>query len=205
MLVVFILDKSGSMDVCKEATISGFNEYIEGLAKQKGVKYKMSLTLFDNLVENRYTNKSLSFIGKLNTKNYKPSGSTAMYDAIHKTLVATEKDIDDKAKVLCVIMTDGEENASSEVTEKQVSLKIKELENKNWSFVFLGANQDAWVTGQKFGFSKSNTATYNASMRGMSTAFSTLTNNTSSYGASSASVNNSFFSEEDQNNLKNSN
>ena len=203
MNVVFILDKSGSMESVKEATISGFNEYVTGLENDKTVTYKMSLTLFNHQVEKKYSGIALSEVEELSDENYKPTGGTAMYDAIHSTLVESEKDLDPEEKVLCVIMTDGEENASREVNQEEVGKRIKQLEKKNWSFVFLGANQDAWIAGQKFGFSQANVATYNASTRGTKTAFHTVLSNTRAYAASDATTNSSFFSSSDKSNIEN--
>lgn len=203
MNVVFILDKSGSMESVKEATIRGFNEYVTGLENDKTVTYKMSLTLFNHYVEKKYSGIPLSEVEELSDENYKPTGSTAMYDAIHSSLVESEKDLDPEEKVLCVIMTDGEENASREVNQEEVGKRIKQLEKKNWSFVFLGANQDAWIAGQKFGFSQANTVTYNSTTRGTKAVFDTVLANTAAYAASDATTNSAFFSSSDKSGIEN--
>ncbi len=50
-----------------------------------------------------------------------------------------------------VVMTDGEENASSEVTKKDVGLALKEAEKKGWQTVFLGVAFDAFADKQGVG------------------------------------------------------
>ena len=47
VLINFVLDESGSMETCRDATISGFNEYIESLKKIKE-KVLFSLVKFDS-------------------------------------------------------------------------------------------------------------------------------------------------------------
>jgi hypothetical protein len=66
-----------------------------------------------------------------------------------------EKDVDPDAagKVLAVITTDGLENRSREVSAEQLQDMIADREAKGWTFIFLGAAQDAWLTGTGYGLS----------------------------------------------------
>lgn len=201
-LVVFILDKSGSMMSCKDATISGFNEYINTLKKDKKISYSMSFTLFDTLFTERYTNEPLKAVEELSTKNYVPDGMTAMYDAIGHTLSATEKTLKKEQKVLCVIMTDGQENSSKEYTDKGIKDVIAKLEKTGkWSFVFLGANQDSWLVGQKFGLAAMNVADFNATGAGVQATMQTMATNTAFFAQSASAQTRGYFSKEDQDNL----
>ena len=65
--------------------------------------------------------------------------------------------VDPKAdgRVLAVILTDGLENASQEVTASQVRRMIAEREAEGWTFIYMGANQDAWAAGGALGVSGS--------------------------------------------------
>jgi uncharacterized protein YegL len=201
-LVSFILDKSGSMGAVRESTISGFNEYLKTL-KNKKVQMSFSLTLFDTAVEKLYVNVPLKKIEELNEKTYTPDGMTALYDAVCQTIVEIEKTITKDQKSLVVIMTDGEENASQEYTQKELKKKIEELtKTKLWSFVFLGANQDAWASAQKFGISKMNAAAFNSTDAGITATFSGLSANTEAFAVSAKNVTSAFFSIKDQKSLK---
>lgn len=201
-LVSFILDKSGSMGAVRESTISGFNEYLKTL-KNKKVQMSFSLTLFDTAVEKLYVNVPLKKIEELNEKTYTPDGMTALYDAVCQTIVEIEKTITKDQKSLVVIMTDGEENASQEYTQKELKKKIEELtKTKLWSFVFLGANQDAWANAQKFGISKMNVAAFNSTDAGITATFSGLSANTEAFAVSVKNVTQAFFSIKDQKGLK---
>ena len=117
LLVSFILDESGSMSSFEEATISGFNEYIETLKQRRGT-LRMTLTKFNsdgiNVV---YDDKAIGEVVSLNNDTYKPDAVTPLYDAIAKTI----QDIsEDRNNVLCIIMTDGLENASTEYKREDV-------------------------------------------------------------------------------------
>lgn len=201
-LVAFILDKSGSMGVIASATRSGFNEYIGDLQKDKKGSYSISLTLFDTLVDKRHVNTPIGKVEKLTKVNYIPSGMTALYDAAMQTIDAAEKSAKKGQKVLCIIMTDGEENSSVEYKAADLKKKIKELEGKgNWSFVFLGANQDSWQVGGNIGISAMNTANYNATAGGAGAGFATMSANTRAFGGNDTMATSSFFSKSDQDNL----
>lgn len=56
-------------------------------------------------------------------------------------------------KVLAVIVTDGLENASREVDPKTLATAIAQRERDGWTFIYMGANQDAWAVGQRTGLS----------------------------------------------------
>lgn len=200
-VIAFILDRSSSMSSCLDATISGFNEYVRTLNDDKKSKYNMSLTLFNTSVDTEYTNVPISKVSDLDRKSYVPNGMTALYDAVGMTIEATEKTLTKDQKVLCVIMTDGEENASREYTTEILTKKIKELEKQNWTFVFLGANQDAWATGKQFGLHRGNVVNYHASSLGNEKAFRTVANNTAFYAQSAENTTRNFFSEEDKDDL----
>jgi len=200
-LVNFILDKSGSMGSITDSTISAFNEYIDTL-KKDGNKYRFSLVLFDTEFSDVYTNTPLKDVEALDREKYMPGGMTALYDAVCVTINSVEKTVKKNQKVLTVIMTDGEENSSQEYTEKQLKTRVAELENAgNWSFVFLGANQDSWATAGAFGISTMNTANFAATDSGITKAMNTVARGTAAFAMSASASTTDFFSEGDQTNL----
>jgi len=56
-------------------------------------------------------------------------------------------------KVLAVIVTDGLENSSREVDPQTLVTSIAQRERDGWTFIYMGANQDAWAIGEQTGFS----------------------------------------------------
>jgi len=81
-IVNFILDKSGSMEDQRDATISGFNEYITTLKKKTKGKVLFSLTLFHTNFIRKYVATPLNKIKKLTRRSYNPDGMTALYDDV---------------------------------------------------------------------------------------------------------------------------
>jgi len=198
-LVNFVLDETASMAVCLDATISGFNEYIQTLRKECGenLVISMSLTKFNsNGIQIVYTNKDVREVSLLDTNSYIPNAMTPLYDAIAKTVEFVDKELvkKNKPKIVCVIMTDGEENASKDHTKFSITELIKEKEKEGWNFVFLGANQDAWLVGQSLGFSSGNIASYTISDVGYSKAFRGLAQDTVAYSHSTDMMTKSFVS-----------
>ncbi len=140
-LVCFLLDRSGSMASCKDETISGFNAYIKEL-KTKDKNTIFTLTQFDSIgVDVIYDAVPLNKVKEL---SFEPRGNTPLYDAIGKTIRATEK-LEDKYKILLVTLTDGVENASSDWNLESVKNLIKEKEDKNkWTFAHIGVGLNGW-------------------------------------------------------------
>jgi hypothetical protein len=166
--VSFILDETGSMVVCKEATISGFNEYIMSLKKEtKNLMF--TLTKFNSSkVEIKHNDVPLSKVEKLTNDNYVPSQLTPLYDAIGKTIQGMENGFN--GKTLMVIMTDGQENDSKEFDRKKVYDLVKNKQNDGWTFVFLGANIDSFAVGGSIGVPMGNTTNFVNDSAGMKTA-----------------------------------
>jgi uncharacterized protein YegL len=176
VLVNVILDKSGSMSTKVQDVIGGFNLYLDELAKEPAVDYGISLTLFDTLVEMRYKAVPLAKVAKLNDTTYCPGGNTALLDAIGNTVQTVGTEGFDKT--VTVIMTDGEENSSREWTMQAIRELIGKKETKgNWTFVFLGANLDAFTQGASLGVPMANAFCYDTSnYRGVYAALAKSTN-----------------------------
>ena len=168
MDIIFIMDRSGSMTGFSEDTIGGFNSFIEK-EKDKDINTYVTTILFDNDYEILYERKEINKVEKLTEKEYWPRGTTALLDAIGKTITSFERKIDGKA--LVVIMTDGYENASVEFSKKQ----IKEMIDKHdWEFIYLGAEIDSYSEASQFGFSKSRIANYDRSAKAVDEVFTSV-------------------------------
>lgn len=169
--LICIVDRSGSMQSMKEDAEGGFNAMI---TKQRQIEGELFITLvtFDDVVETVYEAKPVFEVAELVIE---PRGSTALFDAIGRTLLTQNQRIHGNAdKVIVAIITDGHENASREYKLEQIKTLIKQAEEKDWEFIYLGANQDAFAEGQKFGLSarsQGHTRSYDshssASVRGM--------------------------------------
>lgn len=188
-LISFILDESGSMTSCYDATVVGFNEYVKGQKSTEG-KCNMTLTKFEGgHVRKLYENIDINEVPELGRHNYQPAGGTNLLDAIGETIESIDEILANTKKkqrpsVLIVIMTDGEENQSRKFNNEMIKEMIKNREAADWGFVFLGANIDAFAVGSSFGLSASSTMTY--STKNMAATMSAVSDSTTRYRAARA-------------------
>ena len=163
--LVFILDKSGSMSGLEKDTIGGFNSMLQ---KQRAVDGECRITtvLFDNNYELLHDRIDIRAVGPMTEKEYQVGGSTALLDAMGRTiqkLVNVQKNTAEAyraEKVMFVIITDGEENSSREWSAEKVKALIEEEKKYGWEFIFLGANIDAVETAGRFGISADRAVDY---------------------------------------------
>lgn len=151
LYITLILDESGSMQSCKGAALAGFNQYLATL-KREPAETRLTLTLFNSgKTEVRYRAAPVSAINDLDVESYRPQAGTPLYDAIGRTLSLAKQEAPVEARKLCVILTDGEENASQEYSRKQVFDLIKQYQTQDWAFLYLGADHDVWAAGGDLG------------------------------------------------------
>jgi hypothetical protein len=179
-LINIVLDETGSMNSCWDATISSFNDYVGSQKGQDGV-CKVTMSMFSSSgygrqhlqlaggvvaqggIRTLYTNKDVNEVELLSRSNYRPNGGTNLYDAIGTTIRNIESQLYGQSEVpnvLIVIITDGGENSSTEFSLAAVKALVQAKETEGWTFVYLGANQDAWQVGQSFGLARGQTMTY---------------------------------------------
>ena len=163
--LVFVIDRSGSMSGSETDTMGGFNSFIEREAK-KEFNTKVTTVLFDHKYELLYTRKDIKDVEKLTDKEYYVRGSTALLDAIGRTITTLDKEIDNK--VLFVVMTDGYENSSVEFTKTQIK---NLMENHDWEFIYLGADIGSFADADAIHFKKSRVARYRKDRQGVEDAF----------------------------------
>jgi len=175
--LVFILDKSGSMAGLELDTIGGYNAM---LAKQQAVEGECHITtvLFDHTYELLHDRIDIKAVGPITEREYFIGGSTALLDAIgrtiHKIANAQRHTAEDHRAetVMFVIITDGYENASRRYSAERVKQMI-ELQKAEyaWEFIFLGANIDAVETAGRFGIAADRAQNYHADSEGVELNF----------------------------------
>lgn len=183
--IILLLDKSGSMERVQDATIEGTNSYIQKQRQQPG-EAVLHVVQFDHVIEISHNYVDLKSATLLSHMNYQPRGSTALLDAIGSTIdsvgntLANMVESERPGKVIFVVQTDGDENASVFYSRHidgytRIAEKIKhQTEVYKWDFVFLGANQDAIATASNLGIKGGKALTYTSTSVGTRTAFDTL-------------------------------
>jgi len=162
-LIAALLDRSGSMKSCQLATETGFDELIAKQRSEPG-DAEVTLSMFDDVYENVYANLPIADVGPLSLL---PRNTTAMLDAIGRFITEIGEDLagldesDRPGTVICLIMTDGHENASKEWSWDTVNALItQQREQYNWKFIFLGANINAVDVGSRIGVPMASAMTY---------------------------------------------
>jgi len=184
---VFILDRSGSMESVRDSTISGFNENAHKIRKlvseNPNQKHTITLVTFADINLNVHWRASVDDLYDLNKDSYAPVGSTALCDAMGRTItrlaeeLKTEATEDSPVSVLLTVITDGEENASREYNAAKISQLIESLKgNSNlvWTVTYMGANQNVMEAAAKYNIPISNVAAYTSDNVGTKKAFNHL-------------------------------
>lgn len=184
--IAVLLDRSGSMAAVKDETISGFNYFLK---EQKGAGDNASFTLvqFDSeSTDVVHEARPVRDVPDLNGNTYQPRGSTPLLDALGETINSTGRTLaaipeaNRPDKVVFVVITDGEENASHKFTKSQVKEMINhQTEKYNWQFIYLGANQDAFAEAGAVGIAMANAANFKVAR--MQTAFAGTAANVAQY------------------------
>ncbi|MFM7095980.1 MAG: vWA domain-containing protein [Gemmataceae bacterium] len=181
--IACVVDRSGSMEsICSDA-IGGFNSFLADQKTQPG-STKFTLVLFDNEYQVIHNGTDIKLVKGLNTHTFVPRGSTALLDAIGKTIddmgsrLSQTAEADRPGKVILAILTDGEENSSIIYTREKVAGMIRhQQEQYKWDVIFLAANQDAILAARELEIPIENAMNFSSSGEGVKMAFSALNTN----------------------------
>ncbi len=191
--IVLIIDKSGSMDAIKKDAIGGFNSFLD---EQRDIEGRANVTfvLFDDHYELVHNGKDINEVSDLNKNTYKPSGTTALLDAVGRTVdhvgerLDRLKESDKPENVIVFVLTDGKENASSDYTRERIKNMIELQESKySWEFIYGGANQDAFAEAGGLGIKGKNVFNFDATGEGTRTVYESSSKLMASYRKGSAS------------------
>jgi uncharacterized protein YegL len=181
--IVAILDRSGSMWGLVADTIGGFNSFIAEQRKALGIA-RLTLAQFDDKYQIDYESVDLKDVPDLNDNTYVPRGGTALFDAVGKTIVTVGErlaKLDESQRpgqVIFLIVTDGQENASTEYTTARVQELVKQqTEVYNWTFVFMGGGDLSTQTAQStaMGIPQTNSYNYGNNTIGTRALYATVT------------------------------
>lgn len=148
---LIILDESGSMDSVRESALEGANETILAIdstyQEHPEQAQFLSFVSFSDRGRERFhvliDNKPISEVKQLTTEDYRPDGTTPLWDAMGYALTKLEKEVAEEDLVLVTIITDGYENASRKYDGASIKTIVDRLSEKGWTFAYIGANQDA--------------------------------------------------------------
>lgn len=190
--IVVLLDRSGSMSSIKESMERAFNTFIK---EHKAVpSTKLTLIQFDDHNPQQVVYQGVP-IGSAEKLTLKPRGNTPLLDAFCEAIDKTGERLSEMSEadrpdqVLFVVITDGQENASSKYRRADVSKRVtNQRENYKWQFIYLGANQDAISEAASFGIPLQWAMTYTHSPATAGSAMRSVMSNTVAYASASAAT-----------------
>jgi Mg-chelatase subunit ChlD len=198
--IAFILDRSGSMETCQDAAIEGFSQYLHEQQQVEGLA-KLTLVLFDSEYLVPVQSLPVQEVTPLTRETYVPRSMTALLDAIARTVDemgarfgALPEDKRPRQVIIC-ILTDGLENASQKFGWEDVAARIKhQSEVYKWTFLFLGANQDAIATAAKMSIAAASAANYVGDQAGSRASYRSISRK--AHGLRAVSLGNATFAEQ---------
>ncbi|MEO7132032.1 MAG: VWA domain-containing protein [Dermatophilaceae bacterium] len=159
----FLLDRSGSMESIRTDIEGGFSAFINEQRTQTGA-CRVTLAKFDDHYEEVYRDLPVAEVPDLDLQ---PRGTTALLDSIGRlvseagTRLAALPEEQRPGNVIVAIMTDGQENASRELTHPAIKAMIeRQSTDYGWQFLFMGSDQDAIEVGASIGIARDNSLTY---------------------------------------------
>ena len=182
LLVGIVLDRSSSMHAIKAETISGTNEQFSALRDSDDAGntfvafFSFSQTVTPVFKNDDGTPKLVpcNALEDISEADYCPSGMTAMYDGVGDAIDFFASEAKKADDVLIVVISDGQENASSRFTSDQISSRVKELQDDGWNFTYIGANQDLTQVQANLGFHAGNMLSFRADAAGTAQMNTTL-------------------------------
>lgn len=127
----------------------------------------------------------------LTSEDFQPRGGTPLLDAVGQTIAGLDDDWkrEQPERAIVVIVTDGQENASSEYTKAKIKEMIEARQaSGKWAFIYLGANVDSFAEAGSMGIAMANTANYHATKQGFASAYDNMSNTVVSMRATGATI-----------------
>ena len=181
-LIAALLDRSGSMATSVQATEDGWRELIDTQRGNPGICH-VTLAQFDHDYEVVYPPTVIAAVPDFGVV---PRGNTALLDATGRFITEVGEQLsalpqhNRPGQVICLIMTDGMENASRHWTWAGIKhLITQQRQVYNWEFIFLGADIDAVEIGERMGVDRKYAMTYDKR---------DYLNNRAAYGSTTAMV-----------------
>lgn len=171
--IAFVMDRSGSMATMKSEAIGGFNHFIDVQKSEPG-DVRFTLVLFDNEYLKPIDHMPLAEVPHLNDETYEPRASTALLDAMGRTIdeigqrLAATPEHERPSKVIIACMTDGYENSSRVYSNAKVAQMIEHQSTVySWEFVFLGATLESREMARSWSMKDEDITEFDATSSGV--------------------------------------
>ena len=184
--IAMVLDRSGSMESCREATIGHVNKYLQEARADALLKEAdFELLIFDNQSIDSVRSGAPVRVADISMEDFVPRGLTPLFDAIGRGVDSLDGKLakSGSSKAILVIVTDGAENASRRYNHAGIKELLKGKQDKGWMVVFLGAGLDSAQQGIALGVNAAYTANISMDANSLSETSSIMRGMTSSYAS----------------------
>lgn len=191
--ITVLLDRTGSMQDIRDDVIGGFNAF---LAAQQAEPTPATMTLVQFDSQDPYevlqAAAPIAQVPPLTAETYVPRASTPLYDAIGRGILDLEATVarlpeaERPSKVVCVIVTDGHENASREFDRGKVLVLIEAKRALGWEFMFLSADPTSFDDAEQFGIKAGARLHFRKSAQGTHSAWGSASAKIREYRAGDA-------------------
>lgn len=186
-----LLDRSGSMSSLWVEALSSINSYVQKLADDK-VDTGVTLAVFDSegfdVIRDRIIPSTWR---QVSSADAMPRGMTPLSDAVGKIVDLADRGNYDKVAIL--IMTDGHENSSRELSVADAKKLLDRCRAKNWQVIFLGADFDNAQQAASYGTHSASTV--QAAKGNLRASTASIAGKRATYGVSGQSI---IFSDEEK-------
>jgi hypothetical protein len=156
-----VLDRSGSMSSCREATITAVNKYLKASKADATLKdADFELVIFDTDSIDTIRDGKIADTTELTAADFEPRSGTPLLDAIGRGIGKIDAKLaaSNGEKAILVVVTDGQENESRKHTYESIQALIAERQEKGWLILFLGAGLASAQQGTRMGIRPANVA-----------------------------------------------
>lgn len=162
-LLVEVKDRSYSLSPYQDDVINAYNDQVKALLDSKASdSILMSSWLFNERTVLRHGYLPLESVPLLDRNSYDPDGTTALYDAVLDAftgVVAYGQSLRDagiRTKIVVVVITDGEDNASRNSAAKVATVAQDLLKQEIYTLAFVAFGVNGKAIAAQMGFPAQN-------------------------------------------------
>lgn len=140
-----LIDASTSMAKIQRTVETSFNDYLDTLREQPA-EVRASVGTFANQFKAIAVGVPLMQVPYLTRETYQPNGNTLLYDSLARAILMLDGQLAERDRALVVIVTDGQDNISSEFTEDEIADMVRlRVATGRWTFIFIGPDKSVGV------------------------------------------------------------
>lgn len=172
-LIYLLVDRSGSMQRIAPDVVGGINAFFDAQRAVGTDGATATFIQFDTQDPHHvlWAGRPLAEVQPIGTGDFVPRGGTPLLDAIGRAIGLADREVAEAeaagAEILVefAILTDGQENDSTEFRLDAIRTMIEERRTRGWTVSYLSADANAFGDAQQMGFAAADTSAFAATGR----------------------------------------